>query len=263
MNFTSTIYGLIKSKHRQFISQGLNITVNGKTVDATNLNLLVRDDMKPGRDRLLFQEPDEADVTARIVVGLGDSLPKEAGWYVVCNGRVILEADRSETTGWGLAEEASKRLLVPNFHNQYARFRGIVWFDSEDSRRVPWNTTKTDVDQDSVIWRTTFERMLEMTRPVMAFLNELDRDIDEHTRENSALLQYVSRADTVKAERTDTKVDFIAPRREMIAKGPRTVKIQYSKPITEVEFLQEELGLNSARSVGEKSFELILKRFSE
>lgn len=261
-NFVTAIFGLIKSKHRQFISEGLRVRVNGRHIDATNLNLLHQSDLKPGVDFLIFEEEDKPDLTAKIVVGLGGSNPKEAGWYIVCNGRVVLEADRGPTTGWGQAEEASGRLLMPSFHNQYARFRGVVWFECEDSSRVPWNTTKTDVDQDSPAWRLTFERMLEMSKPVMAFLNELDRDIDEYTRENSALLSYVNKSSAVRAEQLQTKTDFVSPKRESVFTGPKTTKIQYSKPVDEIEALMEALGLTSAKSVGEKTFEIVLARHS-
>ncbi|MDO9413647.1 MAG: ATP-binding protein [Pseudolabrys sp.] len=142
--FSDGIAGLIKSKHRQFIAKGLSISVNGAHIDATDLNLLIGDDggLKPGVDNLTVSAGG-AKVDIRIVVGLGASLPREAGWYVICNGRIILEGDRRSVTGWGLLEEEAGRAILPSYHNQFARFRGIVSFDSEDSARVPWNTTKT------------------------------------------------------------------------------------------------------------------------
>jgi len=261
-NFETMIIGLIKSKHRQFVAGGLSIKVNGTHIDATSLYLLVMDDgtFSPGIDEILFEQDNEEPVKVRIYVGVGPSSPREAGWYVICNGRVILEADRRTMTGWGLIEEQSSSLVIPNYHNQFARFRGIVSFDSNDSARVPWNTTKTDVDQDSPIWMRTFGRMVEMMRPVITFLNDLDSDIDEYTRENSPLLNYVNKARTIKPEELPSRATFVAPPRGSITKGPRTVKIQYSKPLDQVEFLMEELSVGSAKAVGERSFELIYQR---
>lgn len=253
--FENAILAMIKSKHRQFIAGGLSITVNNQHIDATSLYLLVASDSKfrPGVD-----EYEENGVKVRIVVGVAHSAPREAGWYVICNGRVILEADRSDTTGWGLVEEESNTIIMPSYHNQFSRFRGIVSFDSNDSALVPWNTTKTDVDKDSSIWQKTFVRMMEMMRPVISFLNELDRDIDEHTKESSPLLSYVSSSNSVKPEDL-TKAAFIAPARDSIIPKIRTVKIQYSKPINQVNFLMKELNLSTAKSVGEKTFELTYK----
>lgn len=254
--FENSILAMIKSKHREFIAGGLSITVNDQHIDATSLYLLKADDAKfrPGVDEYV-----ENGVKVRIIVGVAPSSPREAGWYVICNGRVILEADRRNTTGWGLVEEESNTIIMPSYHNQFSRFRGIVSFDSDDSALVPWNTTKTDVDQDSSIWQKTFLRMMEMMRPVISFLNELDRDIDEHTKESSPLLNYVSSSTSVKPE-TLTKADFIAPARGSIIPKTRTVKIQYSKPTNQVNFLMKEFNLSSAKGVGEKTFELIYKK---
>ena len=105
--FENTIIRLIKSKHRQFIAGGLSISVNGQHIDATSLSLLVASDgrLQPGTAEFIYQEEGKQDVKVRIIVGVGSSSPREAGWYVVCNGRVILEHDRSSETGWGLIEE--------------------------------------------------------------------------------------------------------------------------------------------------------------
>lgn len=260
--FQNSIVGLIKAKHGQFIAEGLTITVNGVHVVAESLYLLVNEDgsFRPGIDELVFADAGQAPVSVRIVVGVGRSLPREAGWYVICNGRVILEADRRPQTGWGLVEEVSQTLVMPNFHNQFARFRGIVSFDSDDSSLVPWNTTKTDVDLDNSIWQRTFGRMMEMMRPVITFLNELDSDIDEHTKEHSPLHDFVNRAVPKTSESIRGKSIFRAPARNQISKRVVTVKVQYSRPVDQVQFLMDELSVTSAKAAGERSFDLIFER---
>lgn len=259
-NFYNAIVGLIQSKHRQFISDGLEIRVNTTRIDATNLSLLLNNDLKPGVEFLSFFDDNPPKVDVKIIVGVGASLPREAGWYVICNGRVVLEADRRPNTGWGLMEEAASRIVMPSFHNQFARFRGIVSFDCADSSRVPWNTTKTDVDQDSPVWRQTFERMMEMMRPVIDFLNELDKDIDENTRENSPLLDFVSKSPSKPTTTLTERATFSAPARGAVTKGPRYIKVQYSRLQDDVEFLQDELNLKSAKAVGERTFDIVLSR---
>ena len=259
-NFQNTIFELIKSKHRQFIAAGLTISVNGKHVDATSLLLLVNDGLRPGIDNLRWQEPNHDLITARIIVAIAPSIPRQAGWYVVCNGRVVLEADRSPVTGWGLMEEAKNKLLVPSFHNQFARFRGLVFFDSNDSSQVPWNTTKTSIDQDNRYWRETFARMVEMMRPAIDFLNELDADIDEHTKQESPLNSYVSKSTTVSPDTLRTTAAFQAPARDRFVKGPKTVTIQYTRPVDDVALLQDALGVHSAKAVGEATFDSALRK---
>ena len=135
--FINKISGLIKSKHRQFIASGLTISVNNSHLDATNLYLLVDNKLQPGVNVFTFGKRPKETVKVRIIVGVGSSSPREAGWYVVCNGRVILEEDRSKTTGWGILENLTGGTTIPSYHNQFARFRGIVSFDCPDSALLP------------------------------------------------------------------------------------------------------------------------------
>lgn len=259
VQFINDISGLIKSKHRQFIANGLSISVNDSHLDATSLYMLVANGLQPGVETLTFGKTRAETVKVRIVVGVGPSSPRDAGWYVICNGRVILEHDRRGVTGWGVVENEQGRTNIPSYHNQFARFRGIVSFDCLDAARLPWNTTKTDVDQDSPIWQKTFERMVEMMRPVIDFLNELDKDVEEFTSEDSPLLNKINTASETKAETFTRKAEFRAPGRGTLKRVQRTVGIQYSKPVKDVDFLQENLGVNSARAVGERTFDMVLK----
>lgn len=259
-SFKNTILDLLKSKHRQFISEGMEISVNGTHADATDLALLLNDGLRPGTENIRFHDKGLAPVDVRITVAVAPSNPRQAGWYVVCNGRVILEADRSAVTGWGVLEEEANRTIIPSYHNQFARFRGLVFFDSEDLSLVPWNTTKTGIDQDNRYWQATFQRMLELMRPAIDFLNELDADIDEFTKENSPMSNFISKSGTAKPEAFRSNSKFQAPSRTTFAKGPKRVKIQYSRAVDEIELLQDALGVSSAKAVGEATFDASLAR---
>jgi hypothetical protein len=259
--FVNLIEDSIRTNHRQFIAEGLRIVLNGRPLVATSLNFLFATDLKPGVDQVKYEKKDREPVFVRIVAGVGDSAPSRAGWYVVCNGRVVLEADRTKKTGWGMFEEEKGEVIIPRFHNQFARFRGIVWFDSEDAARVPWNTMKTDVDRESRVWQQAFARMAEMMRPVIDFLNALDDDIDQHTRDGSALLRYVSKAERVGGDSLRDKQTFSAPKAEALeSPKDRAVRIQYSRPFKDVEFLKDAFDITSAVAVGERSFDLALKK---
>lgn len=257
--FINDISALIKSKHRQFIAGGLNISINETHLDATSLYMLLSNAIQPGVDTMTFGKSRDETVKVRIVVGVGPSSPANAGWYVICNGRVVLERDRRAVTGWGLIETSENRTVIPSYHNQFARFRGIVSFDSRDAARLPWNTTKNDVDRDNPIWQKTFERMIEMMRPAINFLNDLDRDIDEFTSDESPLLEKVNRAAETKAESFTRKLEFRAPKRGSLESVKKLNTIKYSKPAKDVEFLEDALGVRSPKAVGERTFDLVLK----
>jgi len=258
--FKNQIVSLIKSKHRQFISQGLSIKVNGEQIPPLELVLISDDDVHPAVWNNIFRDKGEKDVTVRVIAGVGTSAPRLAGWYVICNGRMILDADRRDVTGWGVVEEATSKTVVPGYHNQFARFRGIATFDCEDSGRLPWNTTKTDVDQDNEIWRQVLERMMELMRPVIDFLNELDADIEEHTRERSPLFQLLSEAAQVGFETLTKDAVFAAPEREDLPDVVRFTKIQYSREVDDIDFLKRALKVGSAKAVGERTFDLALQK---
>lgn len=256
--FENAIIGLVKSKHRQFIARGMTIRVNEKHLDATDLKFSSSTKLQPGVSSFTFGAGQDA-VKVRIVVGVSQSSPREAGWFVVCNGRVILEADRRKETGWGLVEENG--LKIPSYHNQFARFRGVIYFDAKDASKLPWNTTKTDIDPDRPIWQKSFERMTEMMRPVIDFLNQLDADVTE-LGNASPLQQQVTRAAPIAADRLTKKSEFKYPKRGTLKskKVPDLVKISYSRPARDTSILQDALDVNSPREVGEKCFDILLAR---
>ena len=166
VQFVNDISGLIKTKHRQFIASGLSISVNDSHLDATSLYMLVAGGLQPGVETLSFGKTRSETVKVRIVVGVGTSSPREAGWYVICNGRVILEHDRRGVTGWGVVENEQGRTNIPSYHNQFAH-----------------------ADQDNPIWQKHLIDMIQIMRPVINFLNELDKDVEEFTSEDSPLFE--------------------------------------------------------------------------
>ena len=124
---------------------------------------------------------------------------------------------------------------------------------------MPWNTTKNNIDEDNPIWQKTFQRMVEMMRPVIDFLNELDKDIDEFTRDESPLLEVVTKAPSKKIGAIVQKAEFRAPRRGSVKKTQKSVTIQYRQPVKDVDLLQDALNVSSATAVGKRTFDIVLK----
>ena len=65
-------------------------------------------------------------------------LTTEFGWYVVCNDRIMIVADKSKNIG-----------LTSNWHSEYNGFLGWVYFVSKDASDLPWNTKKTQIVMES------------------------------------------------------------------------------------------------------------------
>ena len=104
-----------------------------------------------------------------IVVGLQrpdgrDWKGGSAGWYIICNGRVVVSADRTELTGWGIRP-------LPLFQPKHRGFIGIALFMSEDPEALPWTTTKRGVNAEAPVFQFIRERMMTDARPVISFLD--------------------------------------------------------------------------------------------
>lgn len=259
-SFRDQIIKLIKTKHREFIQDGIEIRVNNEIVPNHEVNILYGNDIKPSVTRKEFKGEYGGNVTVRIIAGVGKSAPRNAGWYIICNGRLVRDADKRTETGWGVVEDFVTKTSTPGFHNQFARFRGVVFFESSNSMNIPWNTTKTDIDPDNSIWIEVRERMISMMRPVIDFLNELDADIESYTRERSPLHRLLEAQPVRSIDKVRNSRSLLVPQRESLGAVILYVKIQYSKEKDKVERLREALSLGSARATGEKCFDIVFDR---
>jgi hypothetical protein len=253
--FQNQLSELIRVHQRQFIARGLEIRLNGTALTAVDLNLLTGT-VNPAVEEYEEGEGDSV-VKIKIVAGVGVSNPQVSGWYVVCNGRVIVAGDRSEETGWGRATPDDRD--VPKFHNQFARFRGIIYFDSVNAEFLPWNTTKTGVDADSPVWQRALEKMITHTRAVIDFLNDLDNEVSEQGA-GGPLARALAAAVTTQADRVQQApavktTAFRAPDKERFS-GPKMKRIAFSRPESKVDELMSALGLHTAKAVGEHAFDV-------
>ena len=253
--FRRKLTEMLRSHQRQFLAWGLTINFDGDHLTNTDLRMRTGGGFSPAVEEIAFDEETESPVRMRIVVGLSASVPSEAGWYVVCNGRVVLSADRTEQTGWNSVAEQKEG--IPKFHNQYARFRGVVFFGCRSSRKLPWNTTKTGLDASSAVWQSVFPRMLDHTRAAISFLNALDDEIDEYGQEGAptlaALLQDTNAQDVEKLRGARAFTWNRSPR----PRGPKKTRIQYSREQTKIRTLMTALGVGSAKAVGEATFDIV------
>ena len=255
--FLSRLRADIQVRHQTHLNRGLVVRLNNGSIvgasvsffeSGTNLRAGVRRDTYNG-------------VVVHQIAGVGPRNPADAGWYVFCNGRMVLKADQSEITGWG--EPNVERL--PKYHNNFAWFRGCVFFDSEDSASLPWNTTKDGVDQDSGLYRTVRTEMVTMMTPVIQFLREVANEEDEEPLTevlNNAtrvslpmLLRRVSGAFSG-SDQARSPFTYSRPAATpQIPPNERPTGINYRKPVGIVNKVKASLGVNTNKAVGEKTFE--------
>lgn len=246
-NFQNRLIAEIESAHQQCIKLGLAITLNTIPIKLKASELFESEQIKPANKVLTFEEAGKAPVTVKITCGVGSSDPPSAGWNIFCNGRLVLGPDQSLITGWGEGNGTT----IPKFHNTHARFRGYVFFDSDDASRLPWNTTKTGVDYESRYYQAVRLEMITLMRPVIDFTNGLAAEIGEDVRPLEAAL-----------ETAQSKDLSVLPVQEVFRAVERPVppalqtgRIQYSKPLEQIKKVKDALGVYSYKDVGEKTFE--------
>ena len=245
--------------HQATISDGLTITLNNLPIDVDVQTLLNTDQIHPARISLKLDSESSSPVHVDIIAGIAASSPTNAGWYIYCNGRLILGPDRSETTGWG----EGKGKTIPQFHNQFARFKGYVFFESADVGKLPWTTTKDGIDEDHPMFRAIRPRLLDVARPIIDFLNSLDAEKDRPPKDLVSLESLVDAAEKrggVAINTLSASERFSSPPRIPAPKRPQTQSIQYSRPVAQIEALKRVLKVGSARDVGESTFDFYFRR---
>lgn len=97
------------------LEKKIKITLNGQDLNSKNIKVFNE------KSEPYFYEGEKDGVKFRVIAGLGEvGNPSISGWYIYCNDRLVLEADKSEITGWGTSG-------IPKHHIDYVMFRGIVF----------------------------------------------------------------------------------------------------------------------------------------
>lgn len=254
----------LEREHLYSIDKGLKITINKRTLKATELNLLVSKDIKPA-----IWESTTGKVKVRIIVGISDQekYGPSGGWYIFGNNRLILGPDHTDKTGWG----AKKPIRIPEYHPQFYRFRGFVFLSAEDPRELPWNTSKTNMDLDSPIYRTVLQQMIVMMRNVIDFLNRLH---DERNHFEKGLIKTLPlqksienttsyELNTVVATKKHTVKEVFSypePAERVAPNKPRSIYIRFEISSKESELIKEYFDSDNLSEIGREVFDYFLAR---
>ena len=250
--FATRLKSDLGSKNRDKIRKGLDITVNRESATYAAIEVFQSDELTPAYKEYSFEQGD-SEVQVELKAGLGERSPDDAGWYIFCNGRLVLRANRQETTGWGSD-------TIPQYHNNFSRFRGTVNFKSEDPEALPWNTTKTDVSPDVPVFRNAKQEMEQMMNPIISTLREIANEKSE--KGESTIEQKIENYSTINISEIEsgTEQSFSSPDPgEIEDNGPREVYIQYTREEAEVDKIKEILGVNTNQAVGIETFEYFYK----
>ena len=237
----------IARTYAYFMAKFVNISVNTEAVEAINVEI---------GDNHTSESFTFGSVTCAITAGIGVPQAgayrdKSSGWFVFCNGRAVISADKTPLTGWGAAGG------LPIFQPKHRPFLGTVFFVSEDPEELPWTTTKSAINEDSALWQTAKRHMTTAGRIVVTFLD--GRYSDEGTEIASKDLQKVSgetRVSVLSAAVAQNRI-FKAPQRP----APTTTKVQYDARVADVKRIASYLrrpGM-SGSDVGRHTFQHFLR----
>ena len=251
--FVENLRRMIARDYSLHLNRGLRIRVNGKLISSAQIQLRKSDEFVPVRYDYVDQQNGH-DVFVEIIGGMAASPPESAepdekvdgdkrfGWYVACNGRIVLAADKSTVSGWGTLD-------WPQWHQQYSGFIGVVFFSSPNATALPLTTTKRSVDVTSEIFLRARRKMRNVSKEWIAYTNARKARLDEaKKKENEAVpvaVQAVQKHETITLPKFE----------------PRPVQqyanVNYSVPLSRMKKLAKAFGriTMTYRDVGKKSFD--------
>lgn len=231
------------------ILKGLKVCLNNQVVVGKDISFLWSKALRPFFKEFTILN----EVKVKIFCGIGEPSPSIAGWYIFCNDRLVLEADKSYTTGW--KETAEDQAGTIKYHNKYAMFRGVVIFDSKDSSRLPMTTTKTGIDADHPVFKATKPEMFTGMKQVLNFLGKID---EKEIREDLVSNSKKYRMHQIIAEEESLKPQFVAPKIENDRIESSHVTISYTRDRTIVDKVKSFFNAATNREVGEKTFDYFI-----
>ena len=266
--FFPQLHRAIARGYSLHLNQGLTVEVNGKKVEGWNISFKSGKDFKPVR----FGYVDKFDgksVAVEIIGGMADVPPDSLepleqekrwdpyGWYVICNGRVVLAADKTEVSGWGDGWQ--------KWHPQYAGFIGLIVFSAKDALDLPLTTTKRSVDQASGVFRRARPRLRNISQAWIDYTNRrkiMNRGGEESQNEVSKHEAVIKPVSVYKVKKQNT---LVLPKFGQDVRKEKRANVAYSVPVTKAKALARGLGNAnlSYREIGIRSFKYAFKDLVE
>ena len=224
--FEGQLIERIGKTYGYFMGKFVTISVNGKPV--------APDSVAVSENRAIETVTID-NATCAIVAGLGPSdsngrfRDATAGWFVLCNGRTVVSADKSRLTGWGGHG-------LPIFQPKHRPFVGIVMFVSDEPESLPWTTTKTSIDEDSIAWQRAKREMVNTAKAIVKFLDR--RYTESGTEVDSDELNEARGGSVNPLASSSTKPRKFKP---PAPKKDPTTRIQYDAKAADVERIGKHL----------------------
>jgi hypothetical protein len=246
----------IAQTYSLFLERYVSIALNGHIIQPVQIRLGESEEVTPAVERF-ERDYDDGKVKVTLVTSLAARGPggkwnaDVAGWYALCNGRVVVAADKTDLTGWGAGG--------PQFHSKYMGFIGMVFFFSKNPHLLPWTTTKRGLNKESQIYQEAKNKMLGVARPVLNFLNRMYPSDPAAQPQERKIVEHIQQTDTRAAASKPGALFQVKPSEGTLEK--RTVRVQYDAETSDIDRAKKCLKKRwwSARKIGEYTFKHFLR----
>ena len=234
--------------------KGIKITLNGRVLSGKRIDLLISESSKP-----YYADGTLDEVKYRIIAGLGGiGEPKNSGWYIYCNNRLVLEADTSNITGWGVHP-------IPQWHINYVMFRGILFLDSKETLNLPLTTTKKGIDATSEVYKALLPVMKNAMIKVFEFLKRIPQMGDQANDYRQMLCDTFDKISAVELKEYDftelAPKNFLAPQLDLdlISRKKLVTRIAYDVNKDLADLARDHAEAKSYKELGNITFDYYLK----
>jgi hypothetical protein len=262
--FLQRLRDQIEFSHQAALAAGLSMELNGHPLRSRPPTLLASESVKP---RVVSKKVrgDGLEVDMRLYSGFAKlqdegadtddpdrfSGGSRAGWYVICNGRMLLFADKTRLTGWGVE--------VADYHPQYRRFRGYVYLTG-DSGAMPWNTAKTAIDEDSPIWREVRKEIVAALREARTAINKLKREVQGAGAEKSPMTAKLEKAKITPLSQLPKSSKLVVPGGATKRQIETDKTLNFDVPLDKFEEVAASMGLVQPATIGRRTFDYYYER---
>lgn len=140
--------------------------------------------------------------------------------------------------------------------SKYRGFLGLLFFFADEPELLPWDTTKTDITAEAIVYQRALNLMYNAARPVLTYLNSLYSTDEVESATAKAASERIESAPITRVVSLQ-EAAFSPPQR----RAPSTVNIQFSAKLDDINRVRTHLrnpGL-SARKIAEMALDYYLE----
>jgi hypothetical protein len=213
-----------------FLEKYADVSINDEPVPANPILIGQSKEITAGREQFEANGVKVTLVASLTPMSSKANTGEQAGWNILCNGRVVVRADKTNLTGWGLD--------LPTFHSKYTSFVGLALFESDDPLTLPWTTTKRNVNQESAVYIRAKALMVTLTRPILTMLNARYPSEPAEVAEIRDAVHNVKGVDFKElASKPSVGFSFAPPKKKI----KRTARVVFDVALTDIEKIRRHL----------------------